>query len=329
MTRDEVGRFKEETSDLGPQTSDLNRGQSQGAGVRLYEGVDGVAVHPAAPWREAVGDDSTGTAYRAALAVTVEMTFDESRLGVEHTEAWEAIIVDLASPLDVAAAIEVDHDPRDFVEPDPTVPFLPTDALISQKSYVKKVASDVKRYLDRNETLDLMRNRPLALVSRPGESVDEFTGRCAAAASDHKNAETAAIAKKFETKLRSVRRDYEEAVAAANLATQAMEDRQKEDVFGFGFDLLTGRKPRRSRAGTRDRDRLRRAETKIEAKRNAYDDLNEDLEDAVEQIDDEWDTKATEIETVSIGLEADDIVVADVRVMWIRVREPDDDGRRT
>ena len=36
MTRDEVGRFKEETSDLRPQTSEQNRGQSQGAGVRLY-----------------------------------------------------------------------------------------------------------------------------------------------------------------------------------------------------------------------------------------------------------------------------------------------------
>lgn len=100
------------------------------------------------------------------------------------------------------------------------------------------------------------------------------------------------------------------------LASQAIEDRRNEDLIGFGFYLLTGPKPGRRSRGTGGRDRLRRAETKIETKRNAYEDLNIDLEDAIDRIDD----KATRIEEVSIGPEADDIEVSEVRLVWIRVQ---------
>jgi hypothetical protein len=245
---------------------------------------------------------------------------------VEHTEAWEAIIPDLGLPIDVSSAMEVDHDARDFIGPDPTVPFLPIDAPISQASYFKKVASDVKKHLDRNETLELTRNRPLRLVSRPGEPPSEFMVRCEAEATKLGNAEKATAVRKFETRLRTAQRQYEDAVAAADLATQAMEDRRNEAIFGFGFDLLTGRKPRLSRARTSGRDRVRRTETKVEAKRDKIDDLNTDLEEAVDHIDEEWATKASDIEDVTIGLEADDIEVTEVRLIWIRVQEPNADG---
>jgi hypothetical protein len=332
MTRDEVGRFRPEapkqsaedleTTNHRPQTTE----QNPASAPDLPSGVDSFAVHPAAPWRSTVGDDSAGTAYRAAIAVTVEMTFDEARIGVEHTEAWEAVMVNLDSAIDVASAIEVDHDARDFVAPDPSIPYIPTDAPLSQASYFKKVASEVKKYLDRNETLELMRNRPLGLVSRPDETKDAFEKRCLTEASSRKNSDKTTVARKFESKLRTARRGYDKAVDDADLASQAIEDRRNEDIFSFGFDLLTGRKPRRRSKGTRERDRLRRAETKIDTKRIAYEDLNDDLEDAIDHIDAEWDAKALEIEDVTIGLEADDIKVAEVRLIWIRVREPNDDG---
>jgi hypothetical protein len=326
MTRDEVGRLRPEGADHrtpAEGTTDLESPTANTQTVphtspALADGIEGSAIHPAASWRGAVGDDSSGASYRAALAVTVEMTFDETRLGIEHTETWEAIISDLDTPVDVAAAIEVDHDPRDFVEPEPEVPFLPTDAPLSQSTYFKKVASDVKRYLDRNETLELVRNRPLALVSRPDETVEAFATRCIAEASKRKDVKTAEVVRKFEKRLLSVRRDYDEAVSAADLASQALEDSQNERLFGMGFDLLTGRKPRRTGTGTRDRDRLRRAETKIDAKRNDYEDLNEDLAEAVDDISQQWDAKADQIERVTVGLEADDITMTDVRVLWIR-----------
>ncbi len=117
------------------------------------------------------------------------------------------------------------------------ITFLPTEAPLTQASYLKKGASRVTRHLDRHEMLNLMLNRPLDLVSRPHETADALRELCIAPATTRTNGDKAAVTRKFKSRLRTV---------------------------GWNYD------------------------------------------------------KVTRIEEVSIGLEADDITVSEVRLVWIR-----------
>ena len=90
-------------------------------------------------------------------------------------------------------------------------------------------------------------------------------------------------------------------------------------MLGMGLDLLMGRKPRVSRSRTRTAEtRLRKAEDKIESARRAYEDLTLDLEDEIRAIQAEADQALDDIETITIGLEKDDIRTTDIRVFWLR-----------
>jgi len=325
MTREEVSRFKNSDSQRVATTPPASATQEPtlassptSGSVEVAPDIESVAIHPAAPWRAAVGDVDSGTAYKAACAVTVELRFDESRIGVDVDETWEAILLDPTANLD-GDIIEVDHDDRDFVEPDPTIPIIAVDVPISQPAFFKGLERSLKTRLDRSETIDLYRHRELKLVSRPGEPEDDFIDRCRAMSTDQADREKAKITKKYQTRLRKVKRTYDDAVATASLAEQAADDEQQSAILGFGLDLLTGRKTRRSSSRTRTaRDRARRAQSKIETKRAEYEDLVEELEDAIDAVDETWDAKVEEVETVNIGLEADDIRITKIRVVWIR-----------
>lgn len=329
MTRDEVGRFKKpsQKSAVRSQKSEGEPAAAAGAATEITqpvtegppavaEGIDSAAIHPAAPWRPVVQDKEHGDCYEAVLAVAVSVRFDDTRAGIDHTETWEAILPTLDAS-DPSAIIEVDHDERDFVDPDPNIRFIEPDAPISNSSFFTSVSSDIKQYLDREETLELFKNRPLKLVSRPGETREAFRERCRIAAVEGSDSEKAKIANRFSARIRKARRAYDDAVAAADLATQAAQDQTRDDLIGFGLDLLTGRKPRTSRSRT-VQNKARTAANKIEDKRRAMEDLDAEVEDLCIAAAEEWRMKIDEIEAFSIGLESDDISVDQIRVVWVR-----------
>ncbi|MEZ5175377.1 MAG: DUF87 domain-containing protein [Acidimicrobiia bacterium] len=322
MTREEVGRFKETTERAdAPAAALSDQAQpSSPSPPKVAEGVRSLAIHPAAPWRERVGDDTAGDVYRPVFAVTVEMRFDEARIGLEHIEMWEAIVTDsgVDDPSDV---VVVDHDERDFVDPDPAIPFDSAEIPISQSRFFDDLVSNITRHLDANESLELERNRAVDLVSRPGESQADFLARCKATADDRADEKKATVVKRYEATLRKVKRAYDSAVADADLAAQAAEDEQRSAIIDLGMDLLLRGRTRRSDSRVRQaRDRAQRARSKIEAKRNEYEDLTIDMENACAEIDAEWDAKATDIGRISVGLEKDDIRVTDIKVVWVRRR---------
>jgi hypothetical protein len=334
MTREEVSRFRE--PDLAAETKMPEVAPSRDQATTppaptsvgppdIAPGVESVAIHPAAPWRGRVGDLDGGTHYRAAFAVSVELRFDETRLGLDIVEPWEAIIVDPALE-SRGAIIEVDHDERDFVAPDASIPVLPVGSPVSQEGFFRSLERDLRNYLDRTETVDLWRNRELRMVSRPNETEDAFVDRCKVAAQDRADQAKTKLIAKYEPRIRKAKRAHEDAVSDATLAEQAADDEQQSAMLGFGLDLLMGRKARLPSSRTRtSRKRARRAESTIARKRAAYEDLVEDLEDGVADLDDSWDAKAAEIEAVNVGLESDDITIVKTRVVWVRTM-PDAEG---
>lgn len=325
MTRDEVGRFK---NDIDEPTGASNPPQpsetpstgfgSTAAAPEIAVGYKGAAIHPSAPWRTLVGDTDNGTEYHAGLAATVELRFDEARVGIDHAETWEAVLphLELTSIDDL---IEVDYDSRDFAEPAEGIAFAEVQAPISQQTFFTAAEKAITDYLDKAMTKSFFRNRPLKLVSRPGESEDAFRERVAATATDKADEAKAKIATKFAPRLRKVQRDYEAAVRDADLASQAIEDSRRDALIGFGMDLLTGRKPRSSRSSSKTAEnQRRRAESKIDTKRSEYEDLNIEMEELCDRAEADWADKARDVERLDVGLERDDISVQEIRVVWIR-----------
>ncbi len=333
MTRDEIGRVTTRRPDTAPGTTPAPTPTPAVGDTgtptppTVADGIPVTTMHPAAPWATSVGYDENGSAYRAAVAVTVSTRYDESRLGIDHTETWEAILYPLTDPPDPGDLIEVDHDPRDFMDLRTDVPFVEPDAPISRKRYFDDVARMVTRELDARKTITVLRNAALKLTSRPGEPPEEFAKRCRAAATERADEEIAKLTQRYGKRIRSARRAYDDAVRAADTAAQALDDLQGEAAVGMVFDLLSGRRPRISTSKRRSAEtRLRRAEDKIEAARTRFEDLNEELTEEVAAVQEKWLVRADEIDEVEVGLEKDDIRVEDVTLVWVRTAGRVDDA---
>jgi len=65
--------------------------------------------------------------------------------------------------------------------------------------------------------------------------------------------------------------------------------------------------------------RLKTAQKRVAEKIDELADLEAELQDAVIEIDDEWNEKAAAIESVEVPLEKSDITIEDFSVVWLPV----------
>jgi hypothetical protein len=288
----------------------------------IADGVESAALHPAAAWIDSVGGTTDGDRYEAAVVFTVNLRFDETRIGIDHDEVWEAVLYPLSSAFDAGSLTEVDHDPRDFIAVDSSLPFTIPAAPLSQSSYFRSLEADLKKHLDRDETIMVHRNKSLKATSRPDESRDDFRVRVEALAQDQADREIAKLREKYTTRLRRLEQAHSDAMRAAESAEAEVNDARWSDrlkMAGSVVDLLSGRKLRVPKTSTRNaKGRLRTADDKTEQRSQDIDELNEDLDEEVIEIRQKWDTAAEAVEDVEIGLEAEDIRIADTRVVWIQ-----------
>ena len=288
----------------------------------IADGIESATLHLAVAWADSVGGTENGDHYEAAIVFTVNLRFDETRVGIDHDEIWEAILYPVSSTFNSAHLTEVDHDPRDFIEVGSSLPFTTPDAPLSQSSYFRSLEADLKKHLDRDETITVLRNKSLKATSRPDESSEEFRIRLEALAQDQGDREVAKLRDKYTTRLRRLEKAHADALRAAESAEAEVNDARWSDrlkMAGSVVDLLSGRKLRVPKTSTRTaKGRLRTAGDKAEQRSQDIDELNADLDDEVIEIRDKWRTMAEAVEDIEIGLEADDISVANTRVVWIR-----------
>ena len=313
-------------SAVAPQTADNVR-------VRYLD--------PSVPYASELGVAAEGKKLVAGLAVRVHMLFDDTKAKLRHESEWEAIISPLDGPVDPDDAIIVDFDDRDLVkqEPEGAIYVLP-DAKLKNKTYFNAAKTAVKDHLYRSQELELFINRELKVFSRVGETRNEFEARCNTVAEEKMDADA--------NKLRDV---LTRKIDRINAAIEKSEDKMREIQFdaasrkkdqrtsqvldiagGLLGSLLGGRRSttsiltggiRRSqskgRMAARAEERLKTAENRynslVEDKEALEDELSEDLY----EIQDEWTAKASEIESMTVGLEKTDITVDDATLVWMPV----------
>ena len=287
----------------------------------------GIAVSyldPAAPWAAAVGA-TTGTRLEAAAIARVRLRYDDTKADLVHDEEYEAVLCPLPAVPSPSDFVAVDYDDRDLLDvaPQGAVYALPV-ADVGRKAWWTDLKRSLTDHLVSTRTVQILANPELKLYSRVGELPEPFAQRCSQAADAKADAAIAALQKKYDTKLRTLRTRADTATnaaqrAAAQHTAQHGAGAQVTNLLG---GLFGGARSRRSivtdvRRASASASRVDAAQDKVTAAEQAILDIEAELQDEVASIDAEWAAKAASITTMDIPLERTDVVVADLRLVWV------------
>ena len=342
LSREQIGRLMEgvpREAPEAPEQAPPAAAPSADHALAAPEVATGIPVYyldPAAEWAGNVGANPGGTELQAAVALRVNLLYDESAADLRHQEEWEAILLPIDGDPDPASALPVDHDPRDFraERPEGTHFRLP-DAPLDQSRFWSGLKTRLKDHLYRTRSVEIFRNAELKLYSRVGETREGFAERCRAAADRAEDDAAAKLSKRFEARIERAKDQLAKAQdRLVELEADTRARRSQELLAGAG-DLLSaflgGRRRARSLASKINRAASRRsmtsrtaqrkdsAENRVEEKVDALESLEQDLADALIEIDEEWTEKADAIEVVQVGLEKTDVTVDQIALVWIPV----------
>lgn len=296
----------------------------------VADGISVAFLDPAASWASAVGADPTGTVYRPAAAATVQLVYDDTKVGVNHSETYEAVIFPLDGVVDVADVVAADHDERDFLPAPPTgADFEPGDVKLANKSFWSGVESDLVAHLVANRPLQVWKNTALGVYSRVGETEMEFRARCASAQEDAADAELAKLRDKYQARIDRLREQIATAQARFAEADAVASAKSQETVLGTAGDLLGaflgGRSgstalsnaARRRTASAKATAKAESEQAKYEAKVAELEELEDELAAAIEETTAKFAGLVGQIETVDIPLEKSDVRVAQLKLVWV------------
>jgi hypothetical protein len=300
----------------------------------VASGVSVSYLDPAAAWATQIGAVAGATRFRAFLAARVSLRYDDSSAGVDESQEFEAVYGPLDGGLDLDSETVVDYEDRDFGDAAPTgSSYVLAQAPLDKSTFFSGAAKEIRQRLVRSRPLELYRCKPLKLTSRPGETEEQFAARCDEAGQAEADQEATKLKDRLETK----RDRLQSALERAKRRAEELEEGQRsyqtnELVAGAGAvlgALLGGRRNARSIAraagslssrhgmSSRAAERKETAEHRAQQAADDLEVLEQELLDDVAEIDDRWQAKAAEIETVAIRLEATDVQVVETRLVWV------------
>jgi hypothetical protein len=236
--------------------------------------------------------------------------------------------------------VAVDYDDRDLRTEAPVgATFRSTPARIDTKTFFTTAERSLRDHVTRSLTLEIPCNEALKLFGRPGESVEDFTARCAQVADDRADDEIAALRTKYETRATRLRDQIEAAEDRARVAAEDAKGKKSSELFSTAGSLLggllggsrsktkmigdllgdAGTAARRRGTTSASERRVDAAENKVERLVAQYEELEAELAEEVEEISSRWDERATAVTTMSIGLEKTDVTVAQFVLAWLPV----------
>ncbi len=283
-------------------------------------------LDPAAPWGPAIGA-APGVHVRAAAVARVRLRYDEAKADLVHDEEYEAVLFPLDVLPDPADFVAVDYDERDLRDaPAGALAYGMSDAEIGRKTWWTALGRSLGDHLARTRTIEILANPELRLYPRVGETPEQFGARCAAAADAKADAAVAALQRKYEAKLRTLR-SRADVAATAGARAEAQHDAEHGatvQVTTLLGGLFGGKRSRSSittemRRTSASRSRVEAAYEKASAAERAVADLEAELAAEVADLDAQWADRAGSIELLAVPLERSDVVVTDLRLVWIPV----------
>jgi hypothetical protein len=242
-------------------------------------------------------------------------------------EEFEAVLMPLAQVPDPRSFVAVDYDDRDLVPAPPSgavYGLVPGEA--KARTYWTGMQKALVEELVRSRTTELFVNTDLKAAARPGETREEFVARCHTLTDAAADRAMTALRAKYEAKLATARQKVTD--AQINAQSLQMEYDSNFGLAATGISvlgsLLGGRRSRSSLAADARRQsaasaKVGAAQQKAVAQGQAFTALEQELNEEVVALDDEWKAKAENVTTKTIPLEKADVVVRDFRLVWIPV----------
>jgi hypothetical protein len=286
-------------------------------------GVPVSYLDPAAPWAAAIGV-ATGAPLQAVAIARVRLRYDDTKADLVHDEEYEAVLWPLTEHPDVTRAVSVDYDDRDLVAtPPPGAVYRLPVSQVSTKAWWAQFKRNLTAHLASTRTMTIQANPELRLYSRAGEAPEAFAARCAQVADERADAAIAALQRKYDSKLRTLRTRADSATTAAQRARS-----QHDAQHGAGAQVSTilggifgGRRSRsaivaEAKRANASQARVEAAYDKATAAEQAILDIEAELQAEVLALDSEWAAKAASIQDLVVPLEKSDVTVADLRLLW-------------
>jgi hypothetical protein len=293
---------------------------------QVAAGIPVAHLDPATPWLSALGGLAGGRHLRAAAAARVDLTYDDGAEVVAHEE-YEAVLLPLTQVPDVRGFVAVDYDDRDLVlaaPPGAVYGLVPAE--VRSKAYWTGLRKALVEELARSRTTEILVNTDMKAVARPGETREQFVARCHALADAAADREMAALRTKYESRLGAARLKLTDAQISAQSLQLEYDSTYGLAATGISMlgSLLGGRRGRSSLAAQARRQstanaKVGAAEQKAVAVAGSIAAMEADLDREIVELDDRWNARAENVATRSVPLEKADIVVRDLRLVWIPV----------
>ncbi len=289
-------------------------------------GVPVAYVDPATPWLAQLSGVPGGKHLRAAAIARVDLTFDEGT-DVVATQEYEAVLMPLTQVPDPRLFVAVDYDDRDLVPvPTPGAVYGLVPAEVKTKTYWNAMQKALVDELVRSRTTEVLVNRDLKAMARPGETREQFVARCHTLVDSAADKEMTTLRSRYETKLAAARSKVTDAQINAQSLQQEYDASYGLAATGISVlgSLLGGRSSRSSMATQARRQssasaKVGAAQSKAAGLQQSVADLESQLQQDVLELDARWNAKAENVTSTSIALEKADVVVRDFRLVWIPV----------
>jgi hypothetical protein len=242
------------------------------------------------------------------------------------------VIFPLDGIIDVEDVLSVDHDDRDFrSEPPPGVSYELGNIKLQNKTFWTSLQADIKTYLVANRSIEIWKCPPLKLYSRVGESKEAFAARCQDAANQAADLKVSGLRAQYAKRIDRLQEQISSADARVRELDVDASTRTQSEVFSGIGDLLgaflkgrlgsttLSKAATRRAASKKAKARLETAEVKLSAKQQDLVELEQELEDALISIQEQYDAMAATMDILEIGLEKTDIRVAEAKLVWVPV----------
>ncbi len=303
----------------------------------VASGVSVFFADPAVPWLESVGARAGGK-LAPALAARLYLRYDDTKLELDQTDEWEAVLFPLSARVDLEALRHVDYDARDLRTTAPEgALYALTDAPLGEAAFFRDFERDLKDYLVRNSRREVQVNRKLKLASRVDESAEDFARRCDEAAQAQADAEVAKLRDRYDAKIDRVRDAIDRATDRVDVLKTDTSTRRTSEILSTAGDILGaflgGARTTRSIAtgagrilrgatsrrgqSARTSSRLSTAEGQLADREQDLEELEAELLEEITEVNDRWEAIGRETEVVQVGLEKTDVTVHEVALVWL------------
>lgn len=280
-----------------------------------------------------------GVTYQPLIFSNLEVRYADVKSRFEETETLSIFteVNDGVIAVDWSEAQKMDFAVKDLetrAEPDIAFTDLPGE-LTNPKNYASWEA-DVVKWAYSNLSTTLFFNKKLNLYSRKGEEERDFKLRIQQDSREARDDQIAALRKKYEIKLNSAEERVRKAEQAIEREKDQANSSKMQTAISFGATLLgaftggkvasrsnLGRASSAIRGVSRSMQQgsdVKRAEDTLDAYKQAYDELEEELKVEIEALEEKLVNSTDVVETIEIAPKKTDINVKLVGLLWEPVR---------